>query len=164
MTEPLPAEEKQLIELLLEMTGREERMLRAPYIEPVQAVAVRAIWPFLKRASETGMESHARCDLLNRLLLTLGIKTVALDFFDTVFGETDFAKLDKVAEQVERFRILCMLEYGNFRFGYKKLGRSPTIRTLWMKHFPGPPQAAQQARQLRERPAPIGLISIEASS
>jgi hypothetical protein len=159
----LTPEETQLLQLLLLMTGREDRLARSPLVEQSQIAGIRAIWPILKSATENGMDYKARCDLLNRLLLSIGIMTVSQEFFNTVFKDVDFSQFQQVSDRVNDFRTLCMLEYGSFRFGYKRLRQGSLIQDRWAKYFPSESESTERADRIRTSPAPVGLIPISAS-
>ncbi len=163
MVKPLNEEENELLKLLLLMTGREDRLSRKPFVEQSQIAGIHAIWPILKSATEGGRDYNARCDLLNRLLLTLGIMTTSADFFRTVFHDIDFSKSEDIERRVNEFRTLCMLEYGSFRFGYKMLRQGSRIKERWTKYFPTEEEATERADRIRASPAPVGLIPIHAS-
>lgn len=159
----LSAEERQLIGLLIYMTGREERLTRSPLADKEQIASIQAIWPILKSPAKRGMEPQARCDLLNRLLLSLGINPASLDFFNVVFGEVDFSDFDRLGKQVNRFRTLSMLEYGNFRFGYRQFREGTLLKEKWRKYFPTNSEVSERARQLRSRADIVGLVPIPGS-
>jgi len=163
MVIPLNEEENKLLKLLLLMTGREDRLSRKPFVEQSQIAGIRAIWPILKSATEGGTDYDARSDLLNRLLLTLGIMTTSPDFFRTVFHDIDFSKFEDVEGRVNQFRTLCMLEYGSFRYGYKMLRQGSRIKEKWTRYFPKEEEATERADRIRTSPAPVGLIPIHAS-
>jgi hypothetical protein len=159
----LTPEESSLLEILLYMTGREERISRKPLVQKEQISGIRAIWPQLKSVAERAMEPGTRCDLLNRLLLGLGVNPISLNFFNTVFDLVDFSHLEKVRERVDLFRALCMLEYDNFRFGYKKFRQGELISEKWRKHFPTAEEVNQRESELRTRLKTVGLVPIAAS-
>jgi hypothetical protein len=159
----LTEEENELLKQLLLMTGREDRLSRRPFVEQSQISGIRAIWPILKAATERGTDYNARADLLNRLLLSLGIMTTSPLFFGTVFRDVDFSNFDNIRERVNAFRTLCMLEYGSFRYGYKKLRQGEIIEHKWKKYFPTESEATERANRIKESPAPVGLIPIPAS-
>lgn len=159
----LSTEETELVTLLLLMTGREERLARKPWIEQGQIIGIQAIWPTLKTATEKGMKYEARCDLVNRLLLTLGIMTISPQFFQVVFHNANFSKLEDIQTKINLFRTLCMLDYGSFRFGYKRLRDGKLIKEKWNRYFPDESEATMRAQAIRDSPAPVGLTSIQAS-
>src|SRR3984957_3557228 len=147
----LTPEESILLKLLLYMTGREDRMSRQPLVQKEQVSGIRAIWPKLKSAYDRAMEPRMRCVLMNRLLLGLGINRISDTFFNTVFGGLDFSDLMQFERQVDLFRALCMLEYGNFRYGYKQFRQGDKISERWRHHFPNSEEVNQRARDLRSR-------------
>jgi hypothetical protein len=159
----LVEEESELLKQLLLMTGREDRLARKPFVENAQIAGIRAIWPILKSATEGGRGYEARSDLLNRLLLTLGIMTTSIEFFRTVFRDVDFSKFEDIVNRVNDFRTLCMLEYGSFRYGYKQLRQGSLIEEKWARYFPTESEATARADRLKTSPAPVGLIPINAS-
>jgi hypothetical protein len=150
--------EGHLITSLLFMTGREDRLTHKPIVDDLQLEGVRAIYPQLNAATER----QGRCDLLNRLLLTLGIKTVSPDFVETVFSGVDFGNPAQLAGAVDKFRTLCMLSYGSFRHGFRQFRQGKTVRHRWSEHFPSAEQVRLLEEQWRARPAPVGLQRIQA--
>ncbi len=161
--EDLTPDESELLQWLLYMTGREDRLSKKPLVQKEQIAGIRAIWPQLKSAESRAMEPNMRCDLLNRLLLGLGVNPVSTEFFETVFANVDFSDFTKVRARIELFRSLCMLEYGNFRFGYKQFRKGSLVAQKWHKHFPNSAEVTQRARELRARLEPVGLVPIPPS-
>lgn len=157
-------EEKNFLHQLLLMTGRAGLLLEKQFVAKSQRAGIRATWPKLRDSATSEMPPDARADLFNRLLLSLNIMTISKEFFETVFSNVDFQDIDAVAQKVERFRILCMLEYGNFRFGYKKLRQNKKlIEEKWKKYFPSPEQIKERDDKILSSPSPEGLIDIKAS-
>jgi hypothetical protein len=159
----LTIEESRLLELLLYMTGREDRLSRKPLVQKEQISGIRAIWPHLRDAAKRAMEPGTRCELMNRLLLGLGVNPISIDFFNTVFDLIDFSNFEEVRKRIDLFRALCMLDYGNFRYGYKQFRQGTAISERWHKHFPAPEEVTQRARDLRNRLETVGLIPIAPS-
>lgn len=162
---PLDVEEQQFLEELLRLTGREDRLTRHPLITPEQASHFRALLPELKEATRRGYKTKTKCDLLNRLILGLGIKPMSESMFATVLDTIDLGKVDDLHSKTERFRVLCMLEFGSFRYGYKILrtgrGRNgEPISDLWSKHFPTTKQIEESVGHKKADPPPIGLTRI----
>jgi hypothetical protein len=158
----LLSDELGLLAQLLLMTGREDRLARTPLVDHSQLPSIRAICGKLRSATKNGTPADARCDLFNRLLLNLSIKTVSESFFNIVFEDIDFSDDDAISQRVKSFRILCMLEYGSFRFGYKQLRRDDArIKQKWTSYFPTNLEARQRESYFQQRPAPEGLIPIE---
>src|SRR5207249_606259 len=106
----LNSDEELFLKQLLSLTGREDRIGTT---DGNQVSGLKAIWPLLKRSIEKGLDHEARCDLVNRALLTLGIRPISYGFYDVVLRDVDFSKADQLEKRVRQFRILCMLEYGN---------------------------------------------------
>jgi hypothetical protein len=104
---------KKFLELIFLMTGREELLEKKP--DEFQLKGINAIYPSLEGAAKKGLSNEAKGDLLNRILLTFGIKPFSPEFFDIVFKDVDFSEIKQVKEAVEKFRQICMLDYGNFR-------------------------------------------------
>lgn len=159
----LTHEESTLLKLLLYMTGREDRISRKPLVLKEQISGIRAVWPLLKAAAARAIEPHVRCDLLNRLLLGLGVNPVSTDFFKAVFAFTDFANLEEVQRRIDQFRSLCMLEYGSFRYGYKQFRQGQLICQKWQRNFPNAQEVSDRARELRNRLETLGLVHIPPS-
>jgi len=159
----LTPEESALLEQLLYLTGREDRLSRTPLVAQEQIAGIRAVWPLLRAAASRALDLSARCDLLNRLLLALGVHPVSVNFFETVFGELDFSDTRALRERVQRFRALCMLEFGNFRYGYKRFRDGKDIAERWRRYFPSREDVTQRARELRSRLETAGLTQIAPS-
>src|SRR5437773_1776354 len=126
----LSSDEEFYVRQCLLLTGREDRLERRPLIDASQLSGVRAVVPHLRDSNQAGIDMRGKCDLFNRLLLSLSIKPAEFEFFRTVFANVNFSKEDQVEEQVRKFRGLCKLEYGSFRFGYRvlKFGYDPFKR------------------------------------
>ncbi|MEA3325603.1 MAG: hypothetical protein U9Q37_10840 [Euryarchaeota archaeon] len=123
---------------------------------------INAIYPDLENATEGGLSDEAKSDLLNRILLTLGIKSFSPKFFEVVFKDVDFSEIGQLKEVVEKFRQICMLDYGNFRYGYKILRYDvKTLNEKWNFYFPNYDQIEKIEKELRNKPKPVGLIAIE---
>ncbi len=159
-----PTEEFFLGEILM-LTGRENRLARKPILTPIQQTTFCSLLPAILDSKKRGLGTEATCDLFNRLLLGLGIKPVAPPFFKEVFGDVDLADERQFHRQVEKFRIVCMLEFGGFRYGYKLMrsGKGKggkTLSALWKEHFPTADQIRKQVEVYQSRPGPIGLVEI----
>ena len=157
--------EEYFLEKVLMMTGREGRLSCSPILTRDQAFAFKALLPELREATRKGLDPAARCDLMNRVLLVLGIKPFSLDLFRVVFERIDLADEAALQRQTERFRALCMLEFGSFRFGYKVLksgeGQDGTkLHELWNRYFPSAETIGERVDKFKKRPVSIGLISI----
>lgn len=161
LSDELSDDERKLLTQLLLMTGREDRLATHPFFERAHLPRIRTIWPKLRSAKENDTSSKAQCNLVNKLLKILDIKTVSHEFFSTVFEDTDFSNIDEIAQRVKSFRIISMFEYGNFRFGYKQLRRNSLIKQKWKSYFPSQDDAAEREARFESRPAPDGLIPIE---
>jgi len=164
----LSANEEFYVRNLLQLTGRDDRFERDSAISKRQLLGLQAVIPELEKAGVKGEGLViGKCDLFNRLLLTLGIKPVSREFFEHVFGEVDFSKKDSIEEQVEKFRCICMLEYGSFRFGYKvlKFGFDPVkgklLEDIWAKYFPTQPQIEKRIKDFKDRAPASGLVTID---
>ena len=155
--------ESKLLELLLLMTGREDRLQRTPLVNPDLVAGIKAVAPVLTKVDNRELPSETRCELLNRLRSSLAIKPISLATFQVVFGDADFSKLSDVENQIERFRTHCMLHYGSFRFGFKQFRTGGRVQELWHQHFPTTPEIQTRAQNFKSRMKPIGLIQIPAS-
>ncbi|MCY3019542.1 MAG: hypothetical protein NTW87_11010 [Planctomycetota bacterium] len=111
-----------------------------------------------------GLKPSARCDLLNRVLLTLSIRPMSLEFYNAVFKDVDFNQLDSLKSAVDKCRAVCMLEFGNFRYGYKRFNEpnSFALGEAWDKWFPSPKAVKKKKSDLKARPKPEGLRDIPA--
>ncbi len=165
----LSPEEDFFVRHFLLLTGREDRLERRPLLEDSQLAGIRAVIPLFKQSTQSGVPEKGRCDLFNRILLALAIKPASFLFFQVVFGNVDFSKEEEVKERVEKFRCLCMLEYGSFRFGYKvlKFGRDSydgrSLRDLWSHYFPDPDDVSKLVQEYKSKPGPVGLVDISST-
>lgn len=162
-------EEKAYLKEILRLTGREERLDREPSLTKTQQQGFKAILPHLRGSTHSGRGYKAKCDLLNRALLILGIKPMSHNLFEVVFRDVDFSKLKDVEECVRKFRAICMLEYGNIRFGYKVLKNGKdtktnrTLEVIWSKYFPETRVVECRVREYMSKPPPLGLENIPAN-
>jgi hypothetical protein len=149
-------DERELFKYLLLMTGREDRLERTtPLVQHHQLPSVHTICSKLRSSAQDEIDPQAQCDLFNRLLLNLSIMPVSQVFFDTVFDGIDFADDRAIEERVESFRKLCMLEYGNFRYGYKQFRRDDKlIEDKWNLYFPSSEEADARKKTFQNRIAP----------
>lgn len=160
-SEELTSEEQDLVRQLLLLTGREDRTAN---VKTSQVPGIKAIWLPLKSSVERGLDFEATCDLVNRILITLAIKPISYSFYNVVFGNVDFSKIDQLADSVRKFRTLCMLEYGNFRYGYKTFKEdNERLSDKWEQYFPSHDEKNYREIKLRTRPEPAGLIPIDPS-
>jgi hypothetical protein len=154
--------EIELLKHLLLMTGREDRFARSPLVDNDQLPSIHAICPQLRSARQDNIPSDAQRDLFNRLLLNLSIMPVSQSFFNTVFPDTDFSADEAIKSRVNLFRALCMLEYGNFRFGYKQLRRDDEqLHRKWNLHFPASDETNERIMERKNRTASEDLVPIE---
>lgn len=56
-------------------------------------------------------------DIFNRLMLQCGKRRVTEDFYQAFFAQTH--TIEQFETDVERYRIKCMLLYGNFKYAYR---------------------------------------------
>jgi hypothetical protein len=161
----LSSEEEFFLSEMLRFTGREDRLTRRPLLTEGQVRAFRAIHPAIRESTKQGLSPDAKCDLMNRMLLGLGIKPFSHALFDIVFRDVELSNEQQVRDQVERFRIVCMLEFGSFRYGYKvlKSGKGKHGEDLhipWERYFPSPGRITELVEGYKRKPPPIGLVSI----
>jgi len=134
--ESLSPEESDIFRSLLYLTGREDRLSRTPLLTKEQTTAIKSSWAIIKEASRTALQPNAMCDLLSRLLLSLGIKPLSYAFYEAIFGDIDLSDITQVKDAVRQFRIICMLEFGNFLFGYKQFREGKVISEVKQRYFP----------------------------
>jgi hypothetical protein len=159
-SDELSSDEHELLRQLLLMTGREDRPRRS-YFDVAALPRIRTLLPKLQSTKENG-SARTRRTMLNGLLRCLNIKTVSQEFFNTIFGDTNFSDIDEVAQKIAKFRIVCMLDYGNFRFGYKQLRRHDAlIKQKWSSYFPSTAEASDRESKYQARPTPKSLIQIQ---
>ncbi len=158
------------LEEILKMTGREERLVRIPILTEFQEQGFKNVLTSMTDKNAKGRNYSAKCDLFNRVLLTLGIKPVKSSFFEVVFENTDFSDIGQVRAAVKRFRIIAMLEYGSFRFAYKilKFGedkhRGINLKDIYERYFPKENTLMERSKKYTEKVEPIGLRNIPPST
>src|SRR5208337_1431118 len=152
----LSSDEKFLVTNLLLLTGRENTLKRESIVQHSKLLEIRTAVPLL-RDSHGINDAVERCNLLNRLLVSLDVKPAEREFLELVFGNVDFTKNDDVAERVKKFRCLCMLEYGSFLNGYENLKvgfgvrRGKSLRDLWIRHYPSASEICERVKRYEEK-------------
>lgn len=150
-----------LNEFLL-MAGREQLSDDYQPFDRTQIRQIRNNFSKLQQSRADGISAQARCNRLNNLLSSLHLNEVSHGFFNTVFKDTDFSSLKSIRRSVKSFRTLCMLSFGNFRFGYKQLRKHDSkIKQMWSSCFPSSDEATKRGRKYYQRPQPERLIKIE---
>jgi len=119
---------------LLKMTGCEGVLSKQ--LSQYQSDLVRLLTTSITNQNMQG-ETHAfdRFNLINQLLLTLGIKPFSRSFFDVVFDGIKFSDKDDVLKASDRFRTIAMLKFGNIRYAYKILRNDRGIKKIWDHAF-----------------------------
>lgn len=129
---PIAAEEMdpasaELVRLLEDLTGQ-----RVPL---PSSTATRAV----KKALEllTGDGRALGYSQLNELFLLLGYDRITPEFFRYIAGGPDayLDSMDQFREGVDRFRKLALLRFGNVKYAFKNLSRSPEELELWLGVF-----------------------------
>jgi hypothetical protein len=157
----LTADDHDLLMQLVLMTGREDRLNSGPLFENDQLLNIPAVCQKLRGAKQDKLPPAAQCDLVNRLLLNFSIMPISQAFFDTVFEDIDFSDRNAIKNRVESFRILCMLDYGNFKFGYKQLRQDDElIKRKWRAYFLFDDEAQERALKFQNRSEPEGFVRI----
>jgi len=144
------------------LTGREDFQVKIEkgFPNESQLNSIQAIYPLLVEKYEG--DEYGKYDLLNRILLTIGIKPASPDFFKIIFQGIDFSDTEQIKLAVEKFRQICMLDYGNFRYGYKVLKDNvPLLQRKWTKYFPDNNGIKSAEKNYLARPRPVGLIPVD---
>ena len=147
-----------LMNAFLTLAGRD------PIIRPTlhQAQAFEQIMPKLALARDQDAGEH----LVNRLFLSLGLKPIDSTFYRLIFKGVHFQSIEEVQRAVIHFRIFCMLEYGNFRHGYRTVRSSSDDREAkrfeerWKKHFPDRQDISDRQDYFAHRPPAVGIDNI----
>lgn len=108
---------KELLETIVLITGRELSILNTLYSNNDKVHIVNELLEKLKFAQL----KEERFELVNRVLIVIGIPPTSKKFFEAVFRSTPFDKIGDVKECVNRIRCVYLLEHGNFYYGYRKL-------------------------------------------
>lgn len=159
--------QKKYLTQILMLTGREERLEREPLLTRKQSSVYTELLQFLLTSNNAGQSQEAKCGLFNRILLVLGIKPISDEFFRAIFGNLDFSDLSEFGNRVELFRKICMLEYGNFRFGYKILRGGKDLNSGLMAdqlrsiYFPTDYEVEKNKESFNKKARSVGLIQIE---
>lgn len=67
----------------------------------------------------------------NEILLLFNQDRVSRAFFKYLFNEKNIINLENLVEGIVRFRGLSMLNFGNFRFSYKKISRIKKLKKIF---------------------------------
>lgn len=154
----LSSHQQSIIHQLHLLTGREDRKI--PCTDS-QNASMEAVLPVIEEPAGKGLQPQARCDVVNRILITLAIKPMTYDFFGIVLEPVHFNHITELEEAVSKFRTLCMLEFGNFKYGYRVFnGNAVLLRSCWDRNFPTSQMEDKRASDLGERPEPAGLVEV----
>jgi len=108
-------EDMELIKALILLTGRDLNFIYT-FIEDNNKMEI--IEELLKNLKISELLNF---EIVNRILLTIGIPPMSREFFERVFGNINFNNIHEVNTRVNKIRCVYLLEYGNFYYGYKKL-------------------------------------------
>lgn len=163
------------LNLFLELTGRESSTKNSSStlncgtdFSQKQIEVFELLLQNLKTQKKELRSSKATRSLINRIFLTLGLKPVSQNFLDNIFGDTDFSNFDEVNKKIEKFRVACMLEYGNFRYCYKMLRsgkdslRNTKLIEVLERHFPPRTKIEQNEKDFKTKSPIYGLNAIPA--
>lgn len=111
---------KDLLKNIILGTGRDSEMLNEILSNDKNNQKIEIITELLERLQQAALKEE-KYELLNRILLILGIPPMSKTFFERVFGNAAFNDIDSIKKCVDKIRSVYMLEYGNFYYGYRKL-------------------------------------------
>jgi hypothetical protein len=139
--------EKQILELLTLMAGMEDKGV----LEKMTSDKIKPLKYSISQLYRR-MHKHEACEVINRILSILGIGRISLKFFETVFGDVDFSKVEEVKRRIEKFRWLCLLEFSDILEGFNIFSKEDEVLVnSWARHF---------SRQVRHS-VPLMLERIE---
>jgi hypothetical protein len=111
-------DQRKLLEKIILITGRDLSILdNILYHSEERISLICTVLDNLRIA----LLKDERFELVNRILLVLGIPRMSKKFFDRVFGNTSFSAMDDIGKLVDRIQFVYLLEHGNFYYGYQKL-------------------------------------------
>lgn len=111
---------KRLLKLIILSTGRELEMFEDILANKQNNQKIEIMNELLEKLKLAELKDE-KFELMDRILLILGIPPMSRSFFERIFGNISFNDIDKVKECVNKIRYIYMLEYGNFYYGYRKL-------------------------------------------
>lgn len=111
---------KELLKNIILVTGREPELLDDILSNDKNNQKIEIVTELLERLQQAALREE-RYELIDRILLILGIPPMSKTFFERVFGNVTFDDINSVKKCVDKIRSIYMLEYGNFYYGYRKL-------------------------------------------
>jgi hypothetical protein len=146
--------EKQTLELLTLMAGMEDK----GFLEKMTSDKIKPLKYSISQLYRR-MHKHEACEVINRILSLLGIGRISLNFFETVFGDVNFSKVEEVKRRIEKFRWLCLLEFSDILEGFNIFSKEDEVLVnSWMRHFSR--QARHSVPLMLERIEPQYLFAL----
>jgi len=111
---------KELLRNIILVTGRDLELFDGMLSNDRSNQKIEIVNELLEKLRLAELKDE-RFELMNRILLILGIPPMSEIFFERIFGNTSFNDINTVRNCVNKIRCVYMLEYGNFYYGYRKL-------------------------------------------
>jgi hypothetical protein len=131
---------KKLLNSFALMIGSEETF-------PLDTILEDDLAELLRRSKR-----EERHELVNRVLTLMKAPNIDLSFFDIVFGEVDFSKIDEVEQRIRKFCNLCILEYVDIAKGFEEFSTDEDrLEKAWHRYY---------SSRIKERKVPLKINSI----
>ncbi len=120
-------EEERLLGLFQKMTGSEKESKLALIVSLKKNISDLRM---------TGLSDEERLEIINRILALMGSDSICSDFLKVIFGNVEFSNIERVEEDVDKFRCLCLLKYADFKDGFeifRKDGKK--LKDAWDQYF-----------------------------
>ena len=111
---------KELLKTIILVTGRDLEVFEAILANKQNDQKIEIINELLEKLKLAELKDE-KFELMDRILLILGIPPMSTSFFERTFGNISFNDIAGVKERVDKIRCVYMLEFGNFYYGYRKL-------------------------------------------
>jgi hypothetical protein len=136
-------EEEKLLNLFQKMTGSEKER-KLTLLEPLKNN--------ISALRRTGLSDEEKLEIINRILALMGSGRICSDFLTVIFGNVEFSNIERVEEDVDKFRCLCLLQYADFKDGFEIFRKEGNkLRKAWDWHF---------SSKLKEKKIPLSLTKI----
>lgn len=152
---------KELLKTIILVTGRDLEEFKAILANKQNGQKIEIIKELLEKLKLAELKDE-KFELMDRILLILGIPPMSRSFFERIFGNISFNDIDGVKKCVDKIRCVYMLEFGNFYYGYRKL-RDIDPYPIISKYFSSEEEKEkliEHYRQMRTIPAfediPVG--------
>ncbi len=109
-----------LLKNIIRVTGRDLELLDNILLDERNNQKIDIISELLEKLRSADLKDE-KFELMDRILLILGIPPMSKPFFERVFINITFNNITEVINKTNKIRYVYILEYGNFYYGYRKL-------------------------------------------